>query len=690
MAKGVFRTHCGRMDHGGCPILVEVEDGCIKKVLPDANGWTGKPYLCPKVFGAVEKLNHPGRLTHPLVRAGKRGENKWKRATWKEALDLIAENLDGVRQRYGARAVAFCQGMPKGLEHFVLIRLANLFGSPNVVAVQDVCHAPREVTGLHTCGFYPVADFRHHSEVILLWGSNPLATNEEGLMGSLLLDRLSSGTRLIVVDPVKTQLAKRARLHLQVKPGRDALLALAMLNVIIRENLYDAGFVSQWTYGFEDLAAHVEKFSPQAVSSAVGVNPELIEEAARLYASAKPAAIAWGNALEQTPNNFNTCRALICLMAICGNLDIPGGNVEALDPPVARLGDFVRARKIPNKPKEMIHAHFGAIPRLMTVPPAFFRKAVCDEVPYPVKAAYMQCTNPLLTWADSRRTLEAIMKLDFLAVSDIYLTPTALYADVVLPAATQFEFNDIGHYGLGHGFILARPKVVDPPGECWPDIKILNELGRRLTSPEDWYDDYEDLLEEVLKPSGLSYGEFVQRGLLRGEERFRKYLDGGFRTPTGKVELRLSKAEAFGVPALPDYGEGESETEAFPLLLTSRKDPFYLHSSYRWVDLLRKHSPEPFVLINPETAEKYGVSSGDYIFVETAKGSVVQRAKFHSGVREGVVVAAYGWWFPERGPDKGYGWSESNLNEITDSDYLGKEFGTPLLRGIPCRIRRVE
>ncbi|SFN01454.1 molybdopterin-containing oxidoreductase family protein [Thermodesulforhabdus norvegica] len=690
MTLRLLKTHCGRMDHGGCPIMLEIDDSGIRRVHPDPGGWTGKPYLCAKAFGAVEKLNHPARLTYPIIRTGKRGENRWRRASWDEALGLIAENLDRVREKHGARAVAFCQGMPKGLEHFVLIRLANLFGSPNVVAVQDVCHAPREVTGLHTCGFYPVADFRHHSEVILLWGSNPVATNEEGLMGTLLLDRLAAGTKLIVVDPMKTRLAKRAELYLPVKPGRDALLALAMLNVIVSERLYDEEFVSRWTHGFEELATHVEKFSPHSVAPLVGVDSDLIENAARLYASAKPAAVAWGNAIEQTPNNFNACRALICLMAICGNLDVPGGNVEALDPPVARLGDFVKAKKIPDKPRQMVHAHFGTIPRLMTVPPAFFRKAVCEEIPYPIKAAYMQCTNPLLTWADGPRTLEAIMKLDFLAVSDIYLTPTALYADVVLPAATQFEFNDIGHYGLGHGFILARPRAVDPPGECWPDIKILNELGRRLTPSEYWYDDHEALLDEVLKPSGLDYNEFVQKGILRGEEKFRKYLDKGFRTPTGKVELLLSRADELGLPALPVYDDVGTETEAFPLLLTCRKDPFYLHSSYRWVEVLRKHSPEPFAFINPETAKKYGISSGDPMYIETAKGSVVQKARYHSGVREDVVVAAYGWWFPEDGPEKGYRWTEANLNWITDCSRPGKEFGTPLLRGIPCRIRPVD
>ena len=171
------------------------------------------------------------------------------------------------------------------------------------------------------------------------------------------------------------------------------------------------------------------------------------------------------------------------------------------------------------------------------------------------------------------------------------MTPTASLADIVLPAATQFEFNDIGHYGIGHGYILARPKIVDPPRECWPDMKILNELGKALTPREYWPEDYEDLLEAVLSPAGLTYEDFTKRGYLKGNERFQKYEVKGFKTPTGKVELVLSQAEKYGLAPLPRFaGTPSEEDSAFPLVLTSAKSPYYLHSSYRWVEKLRKKS----------------------------------------------------------------------------------------------------
>ncbi|MDM8548708.1 molybdopterin-dependent oxidoreductase [Desulfobacterales bacterium HSG2] len=685
-----IKTHCARMDHGGCGLLVGVKDNRIVEVKGDPDGFLNRGYVCPKALASPDRLTHPARLRHPLKRSGKRGEGKWERISWSEAIQTICENLSGIKEEYGAKAVAFCQGMPKGLEHFVLIRLANIFGSPNVVAVQDVCHAPREVSGIHTCGFYPVADFHHQSRLVVLWGSNITSTNEEGEICSLLLNQIKSGTDLIVIDPKKRDLAGKSEYFLQIKPGTDNALALAFLNVIIEENLYDREFVENRTYGFEELAAHVRNYTPEKMSEVTRVPADLIRKAARCYASSHPAAIQWGNPIEQNINTFDAVRAILCLMAICGNLDVPGGNIQANEPDILGLGQFVRADRIPSKRKEMIHACRRTIPRLMTVPPAFFKEAVLKGVPYPVRGAYMQCANPLMSYADSRGTFDALMSLDFSAVSDIFMTPTASLADIVLPAATHFEFNDIGHYGLGHGYVLARPKAVDPPDECWPDMKILNELGKRLTPGEYWYENYEDFLKLLLEPSGLSYEQFAEQGYLKGADRFQKYLSSGFRTPTGKVELRLSRAEKFHLPPLPEFtGPPEANDPDFPLILTSAKDRYYLHSSYRWIEKLRKRSPRPVTEIHPETAAACNIREGDEVVIETRHGSITQFARVTDRVQPGVVYAAYGWWFPEGKGEMQYEWEKSNYNLLTSAETLGREFGTPNLKGLGCRIRRL-
>ncbi len=680
------RTHCARMDHGGCSLLAGIENNRIVKIKGDPEGYLNRGYICRKGLVSADRLYHPSRLKYPLQRTGKRGEGKWKRISWPEALSVITDSLERIKADIGPKGVAFCTGMPKGLEHFVLIRLANIFGSPNVVACQDVCHAPREISGIHTCGFYPVSDFHHRSRLVILWGSNLTATNEEGEICSLLLDQIKQGTELIVIDPKRTDLAEKASHWLQIRPGTDNAMALAFLNVIIEEKLYDSGFVDNWTFGFEALASHVQSYPLEKMAAVTGVDVESIRESARAYARSHPAAIQWGNAIEHNIHTFDTARGLVCLMAICGNLDVSGGNIQANEPGITGLGRFVRADLIPSKRKEIINASHNTIPRLMTVPPAFFRKAVLEEEPYPVKGAYIQCSNPLLGYADSRMTFETLMKLEFTAVADMFMTPTAAMADIVLPVATQYEFNDIGHYGLGHGCIMARPQIVEPPEECWPDIKILNELGKAVTPDNYWYDEYEKILEELLAPTGLSYGRFVEKGYLKGEERFKKYLDSGFRTPTGKVELRLSTAEKFNLSPLPIFDSMPEENTDYPLILTSGKDPYYLHSSYRWVGRLREKRPYPLVLIHPETAGQYGICENDEVMIETCYGAVVQIAELTDRISIETVFASYGWWFPEGRADLQYEWEKSNFNMLTSTAILGKEFGTPNLKGIRCRI----
>jgi anaerobic selenocysteine-containing dehydrogenase len=578
--------------------------------------------------------------------------------------------------------------MPKGLEHFALIRLANIFGSPNVVAVQDVCHAPREISGLHTCGFYPVTDYHYRSALVLLWGSNSTSTNEEGEICRPLLSQLRQGTELIVVDPRRTALAAKARYWLPLKPGTDHALALAFLHVITTEALFDEAFVRDWTHGFEQLTAHVRAYSPEATAPVTGVAADLVRQAARAYAQAKPAALGWGNPIEQTARAFDAARALICLMAICGNLDVPGGNIQANEPNISPLGRFVRADLIPDKRRNMIHAHWQAIPRLMTVPPAHFRKAVLEGEPYPVTAAYVQCSNPVMAWADSQLTYKALQKLDFLAVSDLVMTPTAALADIVLPAATHFEFDDIGHYGLGHGIVLARPAIVPPPGECRPDMAIINDLGLKMTLPELWFDPWQAMLDEVLAPAGFTYARFAEQGYLKGEQRFTQYRQAGFKTPTGKVELLLSRSAKFNLPPLPSADiEPQAPDPEFPLILTSAKSRYYLHSSYRWLPSLRRGNPRPTAALNPQTAAAFGVDDGASIIIETAHGSIVQTARLTTTVRPGVVCAAYGWWegsTPENGLPE---WRAANYNMLTSAEGIGREFGTPNLKGLRCRLR---
>ena len=686
----VIKTSCSRMDHGGCGLLVEVSEGRIQHIKGDPGSPISHGYICPKGLASSDRTGHPDRLRTPLLRQGARGEGRWKPISWSEALGRMAEALNRIRKEYGPQAVAFAQGAPKGLEHFVMIRLANCFGSPNVTGPQNVCHMPRELAGMMTVGFFPVPDYDSDTALILNWGSNLLRSNEEGIISIQLMKTLKKGADLIVIDPRKTHLAEIAQSHLQLKPGSDGALALGLLQVIIREGLYDRAFVEQWTTGFEALKEWVKDYTPERVSDLTWLSPDEIRHTAWIYATSRPALIQWGNAIEHTANSFQTCRALLALMAVTGNLDRPGGNIMPTMPPVARLADFVKAQLLPDKVQKMISRVSRIAPNFMIVPPPLVLRAILTGQPYPVKAMVTQVTNPLLTYSDGRQTFDALNRLDFLAVSDIFMTPTAALADIVLPAATGFEFDDIGHYGLAHGWIAARPKIVDPPGEAWPDVKILSEIGRTLGHEEHFWEDYHQALDEALAPSGLTYEQFKEIGLLRGERAFKKYEAKGFKTPSKKVELFSEQLRKWGFDPLPSFSETPEVSLEYPLLATCRKNPFFFHSAYRQLKSLRARYPDPRVEMHPEAARIVGVEDGEWVRIVTSKGEIRQRVKISDRSDSRVVFVDYGWWFPEAGPESLFDWDRANVNVLTSNDVLGREMATPNLRAFPCRVEKIS
>jgi anaerobic selenocysteine-containing dehydrogenase len=685
----VIKTSCSRMDHGGCGLRVEVQDGQIRKIRGDPGSSISYGYICPKGLASVERTQHPDRLKFPLIRQGARGQGLWREVSWEEGLTLVAEKLNYIKKNFGPEAVVFAQGAPKGLEHFVLIRLANVFGSPNVCGPQNVCHMPRELAGLVTCGFFPVPDYESHPALVLNWGSNLLKTNEEGVISLQLMGAIRSGADLIVIDPRRTHLADLAQSHLQLRPGSDGVLAMGLIRVIIEEGLFDKDFVEQWTIGFSELREQAKPYTPERVAELTWLTPDEILHTAWIYATSHPAVIQWGNALEHTVNGFQTCRALLCLMGLTGNLDTPGGNIMPSMPPVARLADFVKSSLLPDKVRKMLSRARHLAPNFLVVPPPVVLQAILTGQPYPVKAMFTQVTNPLLTYSDSRQTYEALNKLDFLAVSEIFMTPTAALADVVLPAATGFEFDDIGHYGLAHGWIAARPKIVDPPGEAWPDIKILSELGRALGQGEHFWEDYHQALGEVLAPSGQSYDQYKEAGLLQGEKKFHHYQATGFKTPSKKVELVSDQLKNWGFEPWPAFSDLPEVSYEYPLLATGSKNPFYFHSAYRQLKSLRSRYPDPRVELHAEAARIIGVEDGEWVRIATPKGAIRQKVRISNRLDPRVVYIDYGWWFPEAGPEALFDWDRANVNILTSNDALGREMGTPNLRAFPCRVEKI-
>jgi anaerobic selenocysteine-containing dehydrogenase len=465
-----------------------------------------------------------------------------------------------------------------------------------------------------------------------------------------------------------------------------------MAKVIVEEKLYDPNFVRDWTVGFEDLEKQVKNDSLKKISETTWVPEEKIREAARLYAKSRPACIQWGNALEHTTNSVQSARALLILKAITGNLEVPGGNVNRPGPAVMRPGDFVLSKNFPDKREKLLGSEYRLAAQMGFTPSQLVVKTILSQKPHPIRLMYIQGGNPLLSYANAQETFQALKQLDFLAVAEIFMTPTAQLADLVLPTATNFEFDDIGHYGLPHGFILPRPKVVDPPKECWPDLMILNELGKRLGYEQFFWPDLQIFLDEVMKPAGMNYEDFKAKGMLRGSWSYKSYERKGFSTPSKKVELYSSRFKEWGYNPLPSYREDKNlANDLAPknqgLILTSAKDPNYFHSAYRNLPSLRKLSPDPVVLLHPDTAEKLKIREGDWAIIETGLGKIRQKVVFDKDLHPQVVVAAYGWWFPERRDLELSGWKESNINILTGNDPpYDPAIGTTNLRAIPCRV----
>lgn len=689
---GAVRSTCG-LCYGGCGVLIHLKDGKVVKVEGDPDSPINKGQLCVKGLASLEYLYHPERLKYPLLRVGERGKGKWQQLTWDEALDTVANELIKAKDDYGAESVAMIHGAAKGLQDSYLARFANAFGTPNLAMQGHVCHMPRLLASVVTCGFFPIPDHEYPPNCIVLWGLNS-AENFPPIY-ERIRQALDRGTKLIVIDPRAIGLTQKADLWLRVRPGSDLALALGMINVIINENLFDKDFVDSWTVGFDRLKAHVQDYPPEKIEGLIWVDAATIREAARFYAANKPACIESGNSLDHNVNSFQTGRALSILRAITGNLGIPGGELQwsALSLVGRRSPELELWDKMPMaKWQRKVGAEYKLMPPFRYVLPQSVIKAILDEDPYPIRLAYVQGCNPLLTYSNARETYRALNRLDFLAVADMFMTPTAGLADIVLPVTSYLE----------HDSIVATPaypvaqvqQKVAQTGECRSDYEILNGLAKRLELEEYFWDNEEQCLDAILKPAGLTFKELKQIGVISGTKQYRHYEVNGFETPSGKVEIYSSQLERWGFDPLPTYYE-LSETpysdpelaKEYPLIFTSWKSAPFRHSGGRQIVTLRGMHPEPMVNIHPETAEKLGIQGGDQVYIETRRGRIKQKASLSTNLDPRVVGVDYGWWFPKKEASDLYGWAESNVNILTDDRPLyNREVGSTNLRGILCKV----
>lgn len=674
-----------------------VENGKAVKILPDHEHPVSKGYTCKKAHGFLELQYHPDRLLYPLKRAGARGEGKWDRITWDEALTTIAGKLNQFKAQSGAESVVFGHGTGRDFHRFVY-RVANLFGTPNVLTPGHMCYLPRIAISKLMGMEISLCDYDNKPGCVISWGSNHLISNPDENKGINLAKTLSNGAKLIVIDPRRTRLAEKADLWLQLRPATDSALALGMMHVIVKEDLYDHDFVEKYTTGFDELVERLAAFPPEKVEKITWVPAEKIVAAARLYARTKPAALQWGVGIEQNVNCVDADRALIYLVALTGNLDVPGGNVIFGLPPGMPRARFSLFEKLPPEQREKLLGadtyKLGATINRIT--PHVVWDAIENGDPYPVRALVVFASNTLTARENAKRVYDVLKnRLEFFVATDVFPTPTTELADIVLPAATWLENDNIADYWKVHGYVFPRNKAVEPAGEAWSDHVILNELGKKLGFGEYFWDSYEESLDYILEPAGVTWEQFRSTPYLRTEPRYRKYETEGFASESGKLDFFLKQYEQWGYDPLPGFVEPpesparEPEFLArYPLILITGTRIFnFFGSEHRQSDYLRRTHPDPLVEIHPDTAAERGIADGSWVVIESPRGEVRFRAKLFDGVDRRVVSAEFGWWFPER-DRTAYEQLESNINVLTmDGPPLDPGMGATNLKGLMCDVR---
>jgi thiosulfate reductase/polysulfide reductase chain A len=689
--NGIVRTNCA-ICHCDCGVLAHLEDGRITKIEGDPDSPTNKGVLCPKGLASLEFLNHPSRLRHPLRRAGERGEGKWSTISWDEALGTLADEMNKARAEHGPESVLWLRGAAKGMQDNVFTRLANTFGSPNITSMAYVCFHPRMNAMKLTVGDSISQDYDYPPACIIVWGADPQGTTPP--VYNAIRRAQAKGAKVVVIDPFETDLAKGATLWLRPRPATDMALALGMIHVIIKEGLVDQGFVDRWTIGFDKLVPHIQSYTPERVEEITWVSAKILREAAKLYGTTKPGVIEAGNAVEQIQHSLQASRAIFILEALCGNIGVPGGEIKWMRPPLANLSspEFTRQHSIP---KEKRNNRLGVeylAPFIHYALPQGMVKALLAGKPYMPRVAYLQGANVFNTWSNAWETREAFLKLRFIAAADFFMTPTTELCDIVLPSAHYLEYDAVHH--MLFPFAAQVQQAVVDPGECWSDVKICLELSKRLDLGEFFWNDEQEFLNEVLKPSHITFQEFKEIGLLHGVKQYRFYETNGFGTPSGKVEIYSKFLEENGADPLPTYREPHETpysdpvlAKEYPLILTSRKPGLFRHTNLRQIRSLRSGRPDPILNIHPGTARKLGIKEGDWVYIENKQGKITHKAEYTESLDPRVVVGDHGWWYPEKGIEDLHGFVVSSINALTSNKPpFSPEMGTPIFRGLMCKV----
>jgi anaerobic selenocysteine-containing dehydrogenase len=684
MIEKVVRSLCG-ICHTNCGILVHIENGKISRIEGDPEHPANRGCLCSKAQTIKPMLESEQRLKYPL----RRTKNGLARVSWDEALEFAAEMLMKSKHEYGPESLFRCIGAPvtySARDGF--LQLLGLYGSPNRTGASNLCHVPRSIAFNDAFGSRPEPDFEK-SNLVIFWASNPINTTRfTGYTAcngfNQIIPRLKSrGAKIIVIDAVRAEIVNHADDWVRPNLGTDTALGLAMAHTIIKEGIYDQPFVEKWLLKFDEIKRHVSPFTPAWAEKISGVPADRIKALARHYATTDGAIIVDGNGLDMHSNGVDMARTVCLLIALTGNLDKPGGNV---------FMPWVRQNSLPTVKTAIKPMGKDKFPMFPEVSFPVFKESILNENPGRPRAMIVLHANPVLAQANQERTKQALQKLDFLMVVDIFPTATTEIADLVLPAAADLEALDYRAYSSTEGgFLSLREKVAEPLGESRSVFEMEYALAEKMGLEQNYpFQNSEEWINYALKPTNLTVSDLRRDGIVFATPplAYNKHQKSGFGTTSGKIECYSEQFKNAGRGALPVFEPPfeDSAMEAgqmkFSLIATSRRPAELVHTKLANLPTPGRFNLEPSVKINSFDAQERGIKQGEMVQVESRNGKIRLKVVVTDDVVPGLVSIDFGWGNPTD--------SKASMNILTRDDVWDPVSGGYPNRYTPCEVKKTE
>ena len=661
----VVRGACPHDCPDTCSFFVTVEDGRAVKIEGAKDHPTTDGFLCTKVNRYLERTYSPQRVLYPMKRAGEKGRGIFERISWDEALDTIAAKFKEIAADDPQAILPYSYAGTMGFVQSQSIdrRFFHKLGAS--LLARTICADAGAAGYRATVGLSMGTDLERFGDakLIIIWGSNVITSNVH--LWPKILEAKRKGAKVIAIDPYRSLTAEKCDEHLAVLPGTDGALALAMMNVIIKENLVDHDYVERYTLGFDLLRERVTEYPPSRVAAITGLSEGTIVRLAREYAATKPAAIRLNYGLQRHAGGGMAVRAIACLPALVGAWrDAAGGALLSTS---GTFGINAQALERPdliwNNPRTINMSAIGdALLGYRRVQELSVKDApaeTLEPLDPPVRAIYVYNTNPVAIAPDSRRVIAGFKREDlFTVVHEIFQTDTADYADILLPATTQLEHFDI-HKAYGHIYMLINKPAIEPLGEAKPNSEVFRLLAERMGFTEDCFKDSD---EEIARHAinydhprmrGMTFEELKERGWMRLSvpEKFAPFAEGGFPTPSGKCEFFSETLAKQGLDPLPTYIPPRESAQTapelakkYPLAIISPPTHNFLNSSFANLPTFVKAEKEPHLEIHPSDAAERGIKDGDRVRVFNDRGEFNLKARVSDKARQGVVVALSVWW----------------------------------------------